>query len=240
MRRRGFTIGQWGVASMRRLLLVEDDQSLGETLFERLQKEGYSVIWSENLEKASAAVGEKPFDLIILDGNLPDGSGFEFARKVREKSSTPFIFVTAMNSAEHRLMGYEIGAEEFIPKPFHLKELLLRIKHVLNTHAAVHEVRVGDRLIDLEARAIVAATGEKEFLPARDFDLLQLLISSAPNVVSRDEILDRVWGEDKFPSHRTVDNAIVRLRAAIGDTGSHTIRSVRGVGYQWVIEKIQD
>ncbi len=221
---------------MRRLLLVEDDSSLGETLQERLTKEGYSVVWEDTLQKAEQAASGKAFDLIILDVNLPDGSGFEFARKVREKSATPFIFVTAMNSAEHRLMGYEIGAEEFIPKPFHLKELLMRIKHVMDTHAAVHEVRVGDRLIDLEARAIVRDDGEKEFLPARDFDLLQLLISSAPNVVSRDEILDKVWGEDKFPSHRTVDNAIVRLRQAIGDTGSLYIRSVRGVGYQWVIK----
>lgn len=223
---------------MRRLLLVEDDRALGETLFERLQKEGYAVVWSETLAKATALAGEKPFDLMVLDVNLPDGSGFEFARKVRETSATPFVFMTAMNSAEHRLTGYEIGAEEFIPKPFHLKELLLRIKHVLQTHAAVHEVRVGDRVIDLEARAIVHDSGQKDYLQARDFDLLQLLISSAPNVVSRDEILNRVWGEDKFPSHRTVDNAIVRLRAAIGDSGSNFIRSVRGVGYQWVVEKL--
>ena len=219
---------------MRRLLLVEDDRALGETLQERLVKEGYAVVWAETLAIASAAADAKAFDLIILDGNLPDGSGFEFAKRVREKTATPFIFVTAMNSAEHRLLGYEIGAEEFIPKPFHLKELLLRVKHVLHTHAAVHEVKVGDKLIDLEAQAVVLADGTKEFIPARDFELLQLLILQAPNVVSRDEILNRVWGEDKFPSHRTVDNAIVRLRAAIGDTGSMFIRSVRGVGYQWV------
>lgn len=219
---------------MSRLLLVEDDFSLGETLRERLEKEGYSVQWVENLEDAQAAVAQSHFKLLILDVNLPDGSGFEFARKVREDRDTPFIFVTAMNSAEHRLQGYEMGAEEFIPKPFHLKELLIRIKHVLDTHAAEDSITVGEKKIDLSAQAVIGADGAKEFLAARDFQLLKLLISSSPKVLSRDEILDQVWGEDKFPSHRTVDNSIVRLRQSLGDAGGKVIRSVRGVGYQWV------
>jgi two-component system, OmpR family, phosphate regulon response regulator PhoB len=219
---------------MSRLLLVEDDPSLGETLCERLEKESYEVVWVENLQDAAQKTDERAFDLIILDVNLPDGSGFDFARQVKLRQPTPFIFVTAMNSAEHRLQGYEIGAEEFIPKPFHLKELLLRVRHVLDNHAAPNEIRLGDRVIDLEARAVVSGHGDKEFLASRDFDLLKLLIDSSPAVVSRDEILDRIWGEDKFPSHRTVDNAIVRLRQAIGDTNGQVIRSVRGVGYQWI------
>lgn len=228
---------------MRKLLLVEDDTSLGATLRERLEKEGYAVSWSETLSDAEGEVSARNFDLIVLDVNLPDGSGFEFARSVRERRPTPFIFVTAMNSAEHRLEGYEIGAEEFIPKPFHLKELLLRIRHVLETHPPTGEeaqtslskkVQVGARAIDFEARAVVGPAGEKDFLQTRDFELVKLLIESAPKVVSRDEILDRIWGEDRFPSHRTVDNAIVRLRQSLGDEGGRVIRSVRGVGYQWV------
>ena len=225
---------------MRRLLLVEDDASLGETLRERLEREGYAVEWSESLASARNAVaaGSGAFDLIILDVNLPDGSGFEFAREVRSTCATPFIFVTAMNSAEHRLEGYELGAEEFVPKPFHLKELLLRIRHVLETHppeaVAGKLLRVGDVSIDFEGRAVIGADGVKEFLPARDFDLLKLLIDQAPKVLSRDEILDAVWGEDKFPNTRTVDNAIVRLRQALGDADASVICSVRGVGYQWV------
>jgi DNA-binding response OmpR family regulator len=229
---------------MRKLLLVEDDPGLGETLCERFVKEGYEVKWAETLADAERAVAgivdSNGFDLIILDVNLPDGSGFDFARRVRaRKLTTPFIFVTAMNSAEHRLEGYEIGAEEYIPKPFHLKELLLRVRHVLETHAepggAAGQLKVGEHTVDLDARAIVGPGGEKEFLQTRDFDLLKLLIDSAPKVVSRDEILDRVWGEDKFPSHRTVDNAIVRLRQTLGDDGGKVIRSVRGIGYQWVV-----
>lgn len=218
---------------MSRLLLVEDDLSLGETLRERLEREGYEVAWAETQESAERIFDTRNFELIILDVGLPDGSGFEFARRVRAKKMTPFIFVTAMNSAEHRLEGYEIGAEEYIPKPFHLKELLLRIRHVLNTHPHQDDVRAGDRMIDLSAQAIVGPSGEKEFLPARDFQLLKLLIQSAPKVVSRDEILNAVWGEDRYPNHRTIDNAIVRLRQALGDNGGRFIRSVRGVGYQW-------
>ena len=219
---------------MKRLLLVEDDRSLGETLCERLQKETYAVSWVENLQDAETQARENPFELIILDVNLPDGSGFDFARKVRAERPTPFIFITALNSAEHRLEGYEIGAEEFIPKPFHLKELLMRIRHVLDTHAELTEVRAGGCVIDLNAQAIVKSDGTKEYPAARDFRLLKILIQSTPQVLSRDQILDLVWGEDKFPSHRTVDNAIVRLRAAIGDDEGRLIRSVRGVGYQWV------
>lgn len=218
---------------MSRLLLVEDDAPMGETLLERLEMDGYDVVWVQTQTAAEERVQNELFDLIILDVGLPDGSGFDLARKVKRLRNIPFIFVTAMNSAEHRLEGYEIGAEEYIPKPFHLKELLMRVKHVLENHAQSHEVKAGDRVIDFEARAIVKANGEREFLPARDFHLLKLLIHSAPRVLSRDEILDQVWGEDRYPSHRTVDNAIVRLRQALGGSGSRMIRSVRGVGYQW-------
>ena len=219
---------------MSRLLLVEDDPSLGETLRERLQREGYEVSWVDTQEDALKQFASQNFDLIILDVGLPDGSGFEFARQVKVTSATPFIFVTAMNSAEHRLEGYEIGAEEYIPKPFHLKELLLRIKHVLSTHPQLsNQVIAGEKIVDLDAQAIVSPNGEREFPAARDFHLLKLLIQSTPRVVSRDEILNQVWGEDTYPNHRTVDNAIVRLRQALGDSGGRWIRSVRGVGYQW-------
>ncbi len=218
---------------MTKLLLVEDDILLGETLMERLAKEGYAVDWAQTQAEGEKALAAGSFDLVLLDVGLPDGSGFDLARKIRSSKEVPIVFMTAMNTAEHRLEGYEIGAEEFIPKPFHLKELLLRVKHVLENHAASHAVRVGARTIDFDAQAVVSANGEREFLAARDFQLLKLLVESAPRVVSRDEILDKLFGEDHFPNHRTVDNAVVRLRQALGG-GSETIRSVRGVGYQWV------
>ncbi|MBS1963793.1 MAG: response regulator transcription factor [Bdellovibrionales bacterium] len=227
---------------MKKLLLVEDDESLGATLQERLQKEGYTVEWARSIREARAQSESTTFGLVILDVGLPDGTGTEFAKELRKRAPTPFIFVTARNSAEDRLEGYEIGAEEYIPKPFHLKELLLRVKHVLEEHGDAPEtsakrerrIRCLGRTIDLDAMAIEGADGKREFLAARDNRLLEFLIGAAPRVVSRDEILDEIWGEEKFPSSRTVDNAMVRLRQAIGDRDGAVIRSVRGVGYQWV------
>jgi DNA-binding response OmpR family regulator len=226
---------------MKRLLLVEDDESLGATLQERLQKEGYTVDWATSLKQARAISVGDPFHLVILDVGLPDGTGTEFAKELRARSRVPFIFVTARNSAEDRLEGYEIGAEEYIPKPFHLKELLLRVRHVLENHteapvsaAGARRLSVLGKTIDLDAMAIESEDGKREFLAARDSRLLEFLIGVSPKVVSRDEILNEIWGEEKFPSTRTVDNAMVRLRQAIGDRDGKVIRSVRSVGYQWV------
>ena len=215
---------------MKRLLLVEDDRSLGATLHERLLREQYDVAWVETKQRALKKLTEGLWDLVILDIGLPDGSGFELARHIKGNSSLPIMFMTALSTAEHRLEGFEIGAEEFIPKPFHLQELLLRVKHVLESHPVVRSVACNGRVVDLETRAIVQPDGTREHPPARDFELLQLLITSSPRVISRNQILDELWGEDKFLNQRTVDNMVVRLRQLLGDTESECIRSVRGVG----------
>lgn len=218
---------------MKRLLLVEDDRSLGATLTERLAKESFTVAWAQTLTRAEAELARQSWDLIILDLGLPDGSGFTLARKIKSGPATPIVFITALNSAENRLTGFEMGAEEFIPKPFHLKELLIRVRRVLET-APRRVVFCGAKRIDLEAMCIGHEDGRREYPASRDFRVLRLLVESAPRVVSRDEILDRAWGEDKFPSSRTVDNAVVRLRQVLEDGDGRFIRSVRGVGYQWV------
>jgi DNA-binding response OmpR family regulator len=218
---------------MKRLLLVEDDRSLGATLCERLQRENYEVSWAETKQRALKSLGEGLWDLVILDIGLPDGSGFELARHIKQSSSLPIMFMTALSTAEHRLEGFEIGAEEFIPKPFHLQELLLRVKHVLENHPVHRQITCHGRVIDLDNRVIVQPDGQREHPAARDFELLQLLITSSPRVVSRNQILDVLWGEDKLLNQRTVDNMIVRLRQMTGDTNSTCIRSVRGIGYQW-------
>ena len=184
---------------MSRVLLVEDDRSLGSTLTERLRKEGFETEWNSTLADARRAFEQGGWDVVILDVGLPDGSGLD----------------------------------EFIPKPFHLKELFIRIRRVLETRATRHVVSLGRETIDLQAMAIVHEDGSREYPQSRDFQVLRLLIESAPRVVSRDEILDRVWGEDRFPTPRAVDNAIVRLRQLLGHAGAGAIRSVRGIGYQW-------
>jgi DNA-binding response OmpR family regulator len=218
---------------MKRLLLVEDDRSLGATLHERLLREPYDVAWVETRQRALKKLSEGLWDLVILDIGLPDGSGFELARHIKQSSSVPIMFMTALSTAEHRLEGFEIGAEEFVPKPFHLRELLLRVKHVLDRHPVRHQVSCNGRVIELENRAIVQPDGRREHPAARDFELLQLLITGSPGVISRNQILDVLWGEDKFLNQRTIDNMIVRLRQSLGDTNSTFIRSVRGIGYQW-------
>lgn len=218
---------------MKRLLLVEDDRSLGATLHERLAREGYSVQWVETRAAALNALPQSWWDLVILDVGLPDGSGFELARHIKSQSVLPIVFITAWSSAENRLEGFELGAEEFIPKPFHLRELLLRVKHVLDNHPVHQQLQCNGRSIELDTRSIVQPDGQREYLPTREFQLLQLLIVAAPRVVSRDEILDALWGEDKSPNTRTIDNLIVRLRQTLGDGDGALIRSVRGIGYQF-------
>src|SRR5260370_35644788 len=116
---------------MTRLLLVEGARSLGATLNERLAREEYEVAWVETKQRALKKLDEGLWDLVILDIGLPDGSGFELARHIKENTPLPIMFMTALSTAEHRLEGFEIGAEEFVPKPFHLRVLLLRVKHVL-------------------------------------------------------------------------------------------------------------
>ncbi|MFZ4984707.1 MAG: response regulator transcription factor [Blastocatellia bacterium] len=221
---------------MTRLLLVEDDRSLGATLRERLAREGYDVLWVETQARATVELKSAWWDLVILDVGLPDGSGFELAREIKASSAIPIVFMTALGSAENRLEGFEIGAEEFIPKPFHLRELMIRVRHVLENHAIRPHIACNQRVIDLNARAIVQPDGQREYPPFKEFQMLQLLIVAAPRVVSRDEIIDALWGDESLPNQRTVDNLIVRLRHSLGDVGGQFIRSVRGVGYQWSAE----
>lgn len=218
---------------MRRILLVEDDRSLGATLTDRLGRERYEVIWVTTRAEAEARLSES-WDLIILDVMLPDGSGFTLAGTIRGRSSAPIVLMTALGSAENRLAGYELGVVDFIPKPFHLRELLLRVRRIIDAHAPRRIVACGDRQIDFDALCIHLPDGRREYPPARDVHLLRLLIEQAPRVVSRNEILDRIWGDDRSPNPRTVDNTIVRLRQALQDKDGRFIRSVRGVGYQWV------
>lgn len=218
---------------MSRVLLVEDDTSLGKTLAERLEREGLTVEWARTVAESQKLIAAGGWDLAILDVKLPDGSGFGIARQIKRLTTTPVMFMTALNSAENRLEGYEIGGDEYLPKPFHLKEFMIRVRHVLATQHRRRQVTVGDRTIDLDALVVTLADGHVLPLQTRDGKVLALLIQAAPRVIERAEILDRAWGEDKFPTSRSVDNAIVRLRQTLGDEEGVLIRSVRGVGYQW-------
>jgi two-component system phosphate regulon response regulator PhoB len=225
---------------MRKILFVEDNASLGATLHERLKKEGYESIWVQTIQEARLKL-DSSFHLVILDVGLPDGSGFDLAKEIRNKSGVPFLFVTAQGSPEDRLTGYEIGAEEYILKPFHLKEFLIRVKRVLEKTGAPQvgvvatKTHVAGRVIDWASRSITSISGHVEYLPLRDYQLLKLFIEKAPQVVSRDEILKTLWPDEEANHHlRTIDNVVVRLRQALSDQEGALIRSVRGVGYQWI------
>jgi DNA-binding response OmpR family regulator len=217
---------------MSRILLVEDDESLGRTLAERLERDGHEVTWTRTVKAATSSIDEGRWSLAVLDVMLPDGSGLDVARAIRRRSQTPMMIMTALNSASTRLEGFEIGADEYLPKPFHLREFLLRVRHVLSTQRLTEVVRVRGRTIDLTALTVAGPTGERVFLQARDGEVLRLLLASA-TPVDRTDILDQVWGRAHFPTTRAVDNSIVRLRHALQDERGDIIRSVRGVGYQW-------
>lgn len=220
---------------MSRILLVEDDSSLGATLSERLSDEGHMLHWARSRAEASSILARNTIDLCLLDIGLPDGSGLSIAREVKSKGGTAVIFLTAMNSAEYRLEGFEIGADDYVPKPFHFKELKLRIERVLEKYSSNQILCSAAISLDL-ARRIVVLPDKSEVTPAsRDFDLLRLLIESTPRVISRDEIYRRLWSrDDERNSLRTIDNVILRLRTMLKKGGVEPIRSVRGVGYQWV------
>lgn len=225
-----------------RILVVEDERNVGATLVERLRKEPFEVAWATGVEEARTEIRARKFDLAILDVGLPDGTGFEVAETLRQlQPTTAILFLTAFGNPEDRVRGLELGAEDYVVKPFHLKELLLRIRNSLKRARYLSgapeegggEVTIGAATIDF-AR-FEAKLGDKvQALTHKELALLRLLYERRGKVVSRDEILNHVWSEDEFPTPRTIDNFILRLRRLVEtDPENPTIiRSVRGVGYQ--------
>lgn len=218
------------------LLLLEDDLDLGDILSNRLKKEGFEVIWAQTISDAKKVWTEHNIELCILDVSLPDGSGFDFAHSIQGNEELPIIFLTAMNSAENRLRGYELGASEYIPKPFHFKELLLRLRHVVRDHIRVTKFEMGSVLFDPSTHEIIDSNSETRSLNRRESQLLAYLLRAAPKVVSRDELIQGIWSSESEPSQRSIDNLIVRLRQCLGEEQGANIKTVRGHGYSWVGE----
>jgi two-component system, OmpR family, alkaline phosphatase synthesis response regulator PhoP len=223
-----------------RILLLEDEKNVGSTLVERLRKEGFEVVWASTCEEAELEIKARKFDLALLDVGLPDGSGFQVAKSVREQNrATAIIFLTAFGSPEDRVRGLELGAEDYIVKPFHLKELLLRVQNGLKRARYLSSADESENLVLGKARVKfssfeVEVDGKVQSLTHKECALLKLLVERRSHVVSRDEILNEVWPDDEFPSSRTVDNFIMRLRRLIehDPENPQVIKSVRGIGYQ--------
>jgi two-component system, OmpR family, alkaline phosphatase synthesis response regulator PhoP len=224
-----------------RLLLLEDERNVAETLIERLRAEGFAVMRAESVASARRAIAEGTFQVAVLDVGLPDGSGFDVARALREHApATAILFLTAHANPEDRIRGLELGADDYVGKPFHFRELLLRIQNCLKRAQDLAlvpgemrgQVRIGRALVDFE-RFVATVDGRTQSLTHKECAVLRLLAARAGKAVSRDEILDRAWSADEFPTSRTVDNFIVRLRklVEIDAADPRVIRSIRGVGY---------
>ncbi|MEO8307531.1 MAG: response regulator transcription factor [Pseudomonadota bacterium] len=225
-----------------RLLLLEDDANVAGTLASRLTTEGYAVTYANSVRAAREALAGPAFQVAILDVGLPDGSGFEVAQTLRDRSpATAVLFLTAYGTPQDRIRGLELGADDYVTKPFVFRELLLRIQNVqrratyLQQPGAVQGATSRIGMADVDFGRFTARVGDKVHrLTHKECAVLKLLAERAGNAVTRDEILDRAWSPDEFPTQRTVDNFIVRLRKLVERDPSNpqSILSVRGVGYQ--------
>lgn len=215
-----------------KILLVEDDRDLGRLIDEELRQKTYQVSWGQSLQESNLLLQKNEYDLAIIDLNLPDGKGFELIKSLH----CPVVIMSALSDPKNRLKAVELGAVDFIPKPFLLQELFLKIERALGELLEKKRVwQVGEVILNLNKRKIV--NGERtHLLNKRDFRLLDILSSQYPQVVSRDQIIDYVYGKDQNPSHRSVDNAVVGVRQMLSDDQHKWIRSVRGEGYQWMLE----
>ena len=227
--------------SLATLLIVEDEENLGVTLRDYFRSRGYAVEWAATVAEADALktkLGDA-LDLALLDINLPDGNGLEMARSWRrERRDLVVVFLSAMNDPALRVEGLEIGAEDYVTKPFELKELTLRFERILQYRrksAGEPEEMIFGKLKFWPRRYEVAdAQGQVLPLGQKEAAILQQLLARKGQVVSRDELIEDIWGTESFPTNRTVDNYIVKLRKWCESDPSAPLRivSVRGVGYR--------
>lgn len=216
---------------MKSILLVEDDLVLGAGLKRQLS-DCYQVRWVKTLAEAQIEIRKEMPALVILDLNLPDGSGFTLLTDFYP--AMKFILLTAQGDPVTRLKAYEFGADEFIAKPFHFRELQLRLEHVFDEHGAPASVRAGEFEIHFDEQSIKGPGGVLEYPPVNEMKILQLLVEHSPKPVSRDQIIHQVWGPKAEVSPRTIDNLLVKIRDRLFDREERFVRSVRGIGYQWV------
>lgn len=208
------------------LLIVEDDLDLGVSLKRQLEVSDFSIVWVKSVQEF-AVTDVSSCVAAVVDLNLPDGSGFDIV----ERLQLPTIIMTALNSPENRLRGAESGVVDFIPKPFLFQELLIKLQRILKN--VKQSLKVNNCIIDFTSRSVESFNGEITFLNDKEFQILKFLVDQSPAVVSRDDILNSL-NESESASHRTIDNVIVKLRQLISDNDHEFIKSVRGVGYQWI------
>lgn len=226
-----------------RVLVVEDEIHLAEGICENLEAEGLEVMVAGNGREGLDQMLGGDFDMAILDVMLPLLDGFTVCRMAREQgSSLPILFLTAKDRVEDRIQGLEVGGDDYLAKPFHLKELLLRVKAILRRRGWGAEateseslVKFGDNLVDLSSYQGRSFDGREHALTQKEALILKTLSRRPREVVTREDILEEVWGHEVFPSTRTIDNFILRLRKRFEPDPEHPVyfHTVRGVGYRF-------
>jgi DNA-binding response OmpR family regulator len=225
----------------QRILVIEDEPSLGMAIRDELEFEGFEASVVEDGKAGLDRILAEPPDLVVLDLMLPGRSGFEICREVRDRGmATPIIMLTARAQEVDRIRGLELGADDYMVKPFSLAELLARIRAVLRraqgasrTEAGTEILEVGELQLDVR-RQELSRRGRKIELTHKEFQLLEFLLRHPGEVIGRDEFLRRVWGEDVYVTPRTVDTHMATLRKKIEDEVDRPryIQSVRGAGYK--------
>lgn len=228
------------IGNGRTVLVVEDDPSITMGLEMNLTAEGYRVLLAHDGESGLAMARRPDVDLVILDVMLPRLNGFEIVRALRaERKTVPILMLSARGAEMDKVMGLELGAEDYVTKPFSLAELLARVRALLRreerTRAAEGIVRVGDLVIDPGTRE-VHRRGEHIELTATEFDVLLCLVEARGRVLSREQIQQKVWGLGHHGTPRTIDNFILQLRNKLEDDPARPkqLVTVRGVGYRFV------
>ena len=224
---------------MSRILVVEDEESYSDPLSYLLRKEGYEVAIAETGPDALTEFDKNGADLVLLDLMLPGLPGVDVCRALRQRSSVPVIMLTAKDSEIDKVVGLEIGADDYVTKPYSSRELLARIKAVLRRLAEPEDLlpvtlEAGPVRMDVE-RHIVTVGGQQTALPLKEFELLEILLRNAGRVLTRMQLIDRVWGSDYVGDTKTLDVHVKRLRAKIEpDPGTpQHIVTVRGLGYKF-------
>jgi two-component system response regulator RegX3 len=222
-----------------RILVVEDEESYSDPLSYLLRREGYDVAVADTGPTALAQFDATGADLVLLDLMLPGLSGIEVCRQLRLRSAVPVIMLTAKDSEIDKVVGLEIGADDYVTKPYSSRELLARVKAVLRRSAEIDDsvdptLQSGPVRMDVE-RHTVSVSGTQTALPLKEFELLEVLLRNAGRVLTRRQLIDRVWGSDYIGDTKTLDVHVKRLRAKIEPDPANPrhIVTVRGLGYKF-------
>jgi two-component system response regulator RegX3 len=226
---------------MTRVLVVEDEESFSDALSYMLRREGYEVEIAPTGPEALSAFDRSGADLVLLDLMLPGLSGTEVCRELRSRSHVPIIMVTARDTEVDKVVGLELGADDYVTKPFSSRELVARIRAVMRRGAEPEDlmtsiVEAGPVRMDVE-RHVVSVDGTPVSMPLKEFDLLELLLRNAGRVLTRGQLIDRVWGADYVGDTKTLDVHVKRLRAKIEPDPANPkyLVTVRGLGYKFEV-----